>query len=63
MTFEKDNVITKETNKTIRCNALRIFICGLNGSISETRFSLNPPDLPKRYIEQIKTGQNMDQKD
>ncbi len=46
MTYGKDNVITKETNKTIRSNALRIFISGLNGSISETLFSLNPPDLP-----------------
>jgi len=46
MTYGKDSVITKETNKTIRNNALRIFISGLNGSITETLFSLNPPDLP-----------------
>jgi len=46
MTYGKDSVIAKETNKTIRSNALRIFISGLNGSISETLFSLNPPDLP-----------------
>jgi len=46
MTYGKDSVITKETKKTIRSNALRIFISGLNGSISETLFSLNPPDLP-----------------
>jgi len=39
-------LITKETNKIIRSNALRIFISKLNGSISETLFSLNPPDLP-----------------
>jgi len=45
MTYEKDSVIAKETNKTIRSHALRIFISGLNGSISETLFSLNPPDL------------------
>jgi len=45
MTYGKDNVITKEKNKTIRSNALRIFISGLNGLISETLFSLNPPDL------------------
>jgi len=58
MTFEKDNVITKETNKTIRCNALRIFICGLNGSISETRFSLNPPDLPNALakVQELKSN-------
>jgi len=41
MTYGKDSVITKETNKTVR-----IFISGLNGPISETLFSLNPPDLP-----------------
>jgi len=46
LTHGKDGVIAKETNKTIRSNALRIFISGLNGSISETLFSLNPPDLP-----------------
>jgi len=36
MTYGKDNVITKETNKTIRSNALRTFISGLNDSISES---------------------------
>ncbi|KAH8323940.1 hypothetical protein KR074_002533, partial [Drosophila pseudoananassae] len=46
MTYGKDSVITKETNNSIRGNALRVFISGLNGSISETLFSLNPPDLP-----------------
>ncbi|KAH8278177.1 hypothetical protein KR018_011022, partial [Drosophila ironensis] len=46
MTHGKDSEITKETNKTIRNNALRIFISGLNGYISEILFSLNPPDLP-----------------
>jgi len=46
ITYGKDSVITKETNKTIRSNALTFFISGLNGSISETLFSLNPPDLP-----------------
>jgi len=45
MTYGKHSVIAKETNKTIRSNALRIFISGLNGYISETLFSLNPPDL------------------
>jgi len=46
MTYGKDSVIAKETKKTIRSKTLRIFISGLNGSISETLFSLNPPDLP-----------------
>jgi len=46
MTYGKDSEITNETNKTIRSNALRIFISGLNGSISETPFSQNPPDFP-----------------
>jgi len=46
MTYGKNSLITKETNKTIRSNALRIFISGLNGSISETLFSLNPQDFP-----------------
>jgi len=46
MTYGRDSEITKETNKTIRRNALRIFISGLSGSISETLFSLKPPDLP-----------------
>jgi len=45
MTYGKDNLITKKTNEIIRSNALRIFISGLNGSISETIFSLNTPDL------------------
>jgi len=45
MTYGKDSVITKETNKTIRSNALRTFISELNGSISENLFSLSPPDL------------------
>jgi len=39
MTYEEDNVITKETNKTIRSNAQQIFMSGQNGSISETLLS------------------------
>lgn len=46
MVYGKDSVITKETNKSIRNNALRIFISRVNESISETLFSLNPLDLP-----------------
>jgi len=46
MAYGKDSLITKETNQTISGNALRIFISGLNGSISETLFSLCPPNFP-----------------
>jgi len=31
---------------------LRIFISGLNSLISDTLFSLNPPDLPNNYNRQ-----------
>jgi len=30
---------------------LRIFISGLNGAISETLFSLSPPDLPNALVQ------------
>jgi len=46
MTYGKDNVISRETNKTVRRKAQRISVSGLNGSISETLFSINPMDLP-----------------
>jgi len=45
LTYGKGSEITKETNKSIKSNALRIFNSGLNGSISETVFSLNPTHL------------------
>jgi len=50
MTYGNNNKITWETNKTIRINALRICTSGLSGSISETLFSLNPPDLSNVLI-------------
>lgn len=46
MKYGKESEITKETNKIIRNNVLIIFISGLNGSILETLFLLNPSDLP-----------------
>jgi len=39
LTYGKGSEITKETNKSIKSNAR------LNGSISETVFSLNPPHV------------------
>lgn len=46
MTYgDKANVITEMNNRN-RDNALRIFITGLNGSLSEILFSLKPENLP-----------------
>jgi len=38
MTYGKDSEITKKSNETIRSNAFRIVISGLNGLILETLF-------------------------
>jgi len=37
-------------NKKHRKTALRDFITGLNGQISNTIFSMNPPDLPNTMV-------------
>ncbi|KAH8393455.1 hypothetical protein KR215_005727, partial [Drosophila sulfurigaster] len=46
MTYGNNANIITEMNKKNRDNALRIFITGLNGSLSEILFSLKPENLP-----------------
>jgi len=50
VTYGKDNVIIRETNKTLRSSALRIYISGINEIDSETLFSLNIPDLANALV-------------
>jgi len=33
-----------------RNKPIRVFITGLNGQISDTIFSMNPPDLPNALV-------------
>ncbi|KAH8356646.1 hypothetical protein KR084_006475, partial [Drosophila pseudotakahashii] len=42
--------ITLEMNEKHRKTALRVFITGLNGHISDTIFSMNPQDLPNAMV-------------
>lgn len=46
MTHGSNSPITNELNNINRRNALRVFITGLNGQLSNILFSLNPQDLP-----------------
>ena len=46
MTHGTESSLTKELNLANRRNALRIFITGLNGPLSNILFSLSPDDLP-----------------
>jgi len=47
MTYGRNKPITAEINEKNRKTALRVFITGLNGQISDSIFPMNPPDLPK----------------
>jgi len=55
---EVNKKMTLLIHKTTRSNALRTFISGLNGSISETLFSFNPPDLPNALVKVQKLESN-----
>lgn len=46
MTHGSSSPVTIELNNINRRNALRVFITGLNGQLSQILFSLNPQDLP-----------------
>jgi len=50
MTYGRNKPITAEMNEKHRKTALRVFITGLNGQISDTIFSMNPPDLPNALV-------------
>jgi len=50
MTYGRKKPITAEMNEEHRKTALRVFITGLNGQISDTIFSMNPPDLPNAMV-------------
>jgi len=50
MTYGRNKPITAEINEKHRKTALRVFITGLNGQISDTIFSMNPPDLPNAMV-------------
>jgi len=54
MTYEKHSVITRE-NKTTSNNALRAFYLW-NGSMSQTFFSLNAPDLPNASTKELESN-------
>jgi len=48
MTYGRNKPITAEMKH--RKTALRVFITGLDGQISDTIFSMNPPDLPNAMV-------------
>jgi len=50
MTFGRNKSITAEMNEKPRKTALRVFITGLNGQMSDTIFSMNPPDLSNAVV-------------
>jgi len=50
MTYGRNKPITAELNEKNRKTALRVFITGLNGQISDTILSMNPPDLPNAMV-------------
>lgn len=50
MTYGRNKPITSEMNEKHRKTALRVFITGLNGHISDVIFSMNPPDLPNAMV-------------
>jgi len=50
MTYGRNKPLTAEMNEKHRKTALRVFITGLNGQISDTIFSMNPPDLTSTMV-------------
>jgi len=50
MTYGRKKPITAEMNEKHWKTALRVFITGVNGQISDTIFSMNPPDLPNVMV-------------
>jgi len=50
MTYGRNKPLTAEMNEKHKKTALRVFITGLNGHISDVIFSLNPPDLPNAMV-------------
>jgi len=52
MTYGRNKPLTSEMNEKHKKTALRVFITGLNGHISDVIFSMNTPDLPDRLKEQ-----------
>jgi len=50
MTYGRNKPLTAEMNEKHKKTALRVFITGLNGHISDVIFSTNPPDLPNAMV-------------
>jgi len=50
MTYGRNKPLTAEMNEKHKRTALRVFITGLNGHISDVIFSMNPPDLPNAMV-------------
>jgi len=50
MTYGRNKPLTAEMNEKHKKTALRVFITGLNGHISDVIFSMNPPDLPNAMV-------------
>jgi len=49
MTYGRNKPITANMKEKHRKTALRDFLTGLNGQISDTVFSMNPPYLPMQW--------------
>jgi len=54
MTYGRNKPLTAEMNEKHKNTALRVFITGLNGHISDVKFSINPPDLPSTRLTEQK---------
>jgi len=50
MAYGRNKPLTAEMNEKHKKTALRIFITGLNGHITDVTFSMNPPDLPNAMV-------------
>jgi len=50
MTYGRNKPLTAEMNEKHKKTALKVFITGLNGHISDVIFSMNPPDLPNAMV-------------
>jgi len=50
MIYDRNKPLTAEMNENHKKTALRVFITGLNGHISDVIFSLNPSDLPNAMV-------------